>query len=141
MKAKDDSPLSQSGPQPLWDASRDYLRIVLRDVEVEARVGAHPWEMHPERPSRLILNIEMFALAGRRLDEQEAIIDYDQIHGALKAWPGRPHVRYLETLLEELAELCLRNPRVMACRVSILKPDIFNDVAGVGVELYRRREA
>jgi hypothetical protein len=28
---------------------------------------------------------------------------------------------------------------VAACRVSVVKPDIFNDTAAVGIEVYRRR--
>ena len=48
-------------PSPLWDAASDYIGVVLRDVEVEAHVGLHPWEQHPERPSRLLVTVEMFA--------------------------------------------------------------------------------
>jgi dihydroneopterin aldolase len=36
--------------------------------------------------------------------------------------------------------LCFRNKRVSACRVSIMKPDIFNEAAGAGVEVYQMRE-
>src|SRR5260370_11166192 len=39
----------------------NYVRSVLKDVIVEAHVGLHPWEQHPQRPSRLIVNVEMFA--------------------------------------------------------------------------------
>ena len=63
MKDEFPAPLSQNGPQPLWDPARDYIRVVLRDMQVEARVGMHPWEMHPERPHRLIVNVELFAYA------------------------------------------------------------------------------
>jgi dihydroneopterin aldolase len=128
-------PPSSSALAPIWDGSQDYLRVVLRDVCVEARVGLHPWERHAERPSRLIVNAEMFAL-GR---PGKGFIDYDKIHDVFKTWPGRDHVDLLETLVEEVVAMCFAIPAVAACRVSIVKPDIFNDTAAVGIEVYRRR--
>jgi 7,8-dihydroneopterin aldolase/epimerase/oxygenase len=122
--------------------SGSYIRVVLRDIETEAHVGLHPWERHPERPTRLIVNVEMFAPLLRPLSAETAdqMLDYDPIREALKAWPMRPHTPLLETLLHELVGLCFRNKRVSACRVSIMKPDIFNEAAGAGVEVFQIRE-
>jgi 7,8-dihydroneopterin aldolase/epimerase/oxygenase len=134
MAAKSDS-------SPLWDAASDYIRVVLRDVEVEAQVGLHPWERHPERPSRLLVSVEMFAhLARARAGEGEKpVIDYDRVRSGLRGWSSRPHTPLLETLAEEVVELCFGDAAVEACRVSIVKPDIFNEAAGAGVEIYRVR--
>jgi dihydroneopterin aldolase len=137
VKAGGESPFSVGAPG-IWDASSNYLRIVVRDLVTEARVGLHAWEQHPERMSRLIVNVEMFATAGRTLASEHAggIVDYDHIQQALRGWPYRPHTPLLETLLDEVIDLCFVSPRVAACRVSILKPDIFNNAAAVGVEAY-----
>ena len=51
---------ASGGMKAIWDAARSYRRIILRNVQVEAKVGLHPWEMHPERPARLIVNVEIF---------------------------------------------------------------------------------
>ena len=118
-----------------WDASRNYTRVVLRDVQTEANVGLHPWERHSERPTRLLVTVEMFAYAG----QGDAFIDYDPVRDAIRAWPGRPHTDLLETLAGELVALCFANLRVEACRVSVLKPDVFNEVGAAGVEFYRIR--
>jgi dihydroneopterin aldolase len=120
-----------------------YIRVVLRDVITEAHVGLHPWERHPERPTRLIVNVEMFAPLVQSLaaESTDSIIDYDPIRAALKTWPARPHTELLETLLHELVELCFRNKRVTSCRVSIMKPDIFNETGGAGVEVYKVRDS
>jgi dihydroneopterin aldolase len=128
----------------LWDGSRDYVRVMLRDIETEAQVGLHPWERHPERPTRLVVNVEMFAHLGPAAPAGQAIsnkphIDYDTVRSALRAWPTRPHTPLLESLAEELVAACFEIAAVEACRVSIVKPDIFNEAAGVGVELYRVR--
>jgi 7,8-dihydroneopterin aldolase/epimerase/oxygenase len=121
--------------------SGNHIRVVLRDIVTEAHVGLHPWERHPERPTRLIVNVEMFAPLVQPLstESRETLVDYDPIREALKTWPARPHTPLLETLLHELVELCFQNPRVSACRVSIMKPDIFNEAAAAGVEVYQIR--
>lgn len=128
---------ASGGMKEIWDAARSYRRIILRNVQVEAKVGLHPWEMHPERPARLIVNVEIFVpLAG---ENTATFVDYDPIREALRTWPQRPHTKLLETLVDELAELCLLHPHAAACRVSVMKPDIFNEAEGVGVEVYRVR--
>jgi dihydroneopterin aldolase len=128
--------------EPTSLPAASYIRVVLRDIETEAHVGLHPWERHPERPTRLIVNVEMFAPLVRPLtsESRESIVDYDPVRTALKAWPARPHTPLLETLLHELVELCFRNERVSACRVSIMKPDIFNEAAAAGVEVFQIRD-
>ena len=128
-------------PRPLWDAASDYVRVALHDVEVEAHVGLHPWEQHPERPSRLLVSVEMFAHLGRDLEggHTKPVIDYDRVRNGLRGWTSRPHTALLETLAEEVVALCFGDPAVEACRVSVVKPDIFNDAAGAGVEIYRVR--
>jgi len=109
----------------------------LRDIATEAQVGLHPWEQHPERPTRLVVNVELFA---GRLAPGE-FLDYDPVRRAIRAWPGRPHTPLLETLAEELVALCFADARVQSCRVSVEKPDIFNEAAAAGVEIFRIRSA
>jgi 7,8-dihydroneopterin aldolase/epimerase/oxygenase len=130
-----------AGASPLWDSSRSYVRAIIRDLQVECRVGLHPWEQQPERPSRLVLNVELFAHTtnNTRHQDQDSILNYDYIRDAIRQWPGRPHTPLLETLLEELIHICFNNPHVEACRVSIIKADVFNEAAAAGVEMYRVR--
>jgi dihydroneopterin aldolase len=141
MPAMAKSQGSHPPSSPLWDAASDYIRVVLRDVEVEAHVGLHPWERHPERPSRLLVTVEMFAHLPRTHGAAGAtpFIDYDRVRNGLRGWSSRPHTPLLETLAEEVVALCFGDAAVEACRVSVVKPDIFNDAAGAGVEIYRVR--
>lgn len=118
----------------------DTIRVKIRGLVTERRVGIHPWEQHPERPNRLRIDVDLEGLhlpAGA--DGSRTIIDYDAIREEVRSWPSRPHTPHLETLAEELLNLCFANPAVSRARVSILKPDIFNDAAGVGIEITRNR--
>ncbi len=119
--------------QFLWTPEADYVKAILKNVQTEASIGLHPWERHPERPSKLIVNVEMFA-------QGTVFLDYDPVRAAIKAWPGRAHTDLLETLAEEIVAVCFANARVEACRVSVVKPDIFNEAGGAGIEFYRVRK-
>lgn len=119
----------------------DHVRAILRDVETDAHVGLHPWERHPERPTRLLVSVEMLARRTGRADAGQGILDYDPIRAELRGWRNRPHTDLLETLAENLLDVCFRNPRVEAATVTILKPDIFNEAGAAGVEIHRSRDA
>jgi dihydroneopterin aldolase len=118
-----------------------FVRMMIRDVRLNIRIGVHPWER--EAPQPVVVNVEMFARdRGRRSGEGlESVVDYDYVRDALLRWEGRPQVDLLETLLEELAQVCFHDPKVEACRISIVKPDIFPESGGAGVELFRLRKA
>jgi dihydroneopterin aldolase len=124
-----------------WDPNRSHIRVMLRGLQTHAHVGLHAWEKHPERPTRLIVNVDLLAPTEGPLGTTTPHIDYDAIRHALQAWPARPHTDLLETLAEELVALCLAIPQVQACRVSVEKPDIFNDADAAGVEVFRVRGA
>lgn len=131
--------------QSLWAGPGDWSRALLSGMEVEVRCGLHPWERHPERPNRLVVDVEMMSAwppPRRATDAPGATpyIDYDRVHRFVSAWRDRPdHVELLETLLTELSDFVFEDTAVEACRVRIMKPDIFVDTGGVGVEIFRRR--
>ena len=128
----------QTAPQ--WSTDKGYVRMMIRDLATEVRLGLHPWERHPEKPQRIVINVEMYAAPQRRRGKGvSSVVDYDYVREAIRKWPRRKHTVFIESLLEELVKLCFKDKRVGACRVSIFKPDIYNEAAGAGVEIYRVR--
>jgi 7,8-dihydroneopterin aldolase/epimerase/oxygenase len=117
----------------------DHVIVKLRNVIVETPCGVHPWERHPERPNKLSIDVTLFAKLVHRRLEEFGYIDYDKIRDFLKQFPNRPHTELLETLLDEIVDKCFADDRVDACRVSIMKLSIFNEVEAAGVEVYRTR--
>ena len=118
---------------------RDHVRAVIFDTIVERRCGLHPWERHPERPNRLKVTVEMFAALPSGPMGAGAFIDYDRVRDFLKTFPSLPHTDLLETIVDEIVAKCFENERVEACRVVVLKPDIFNEAEAAGVEVFRTR--
>lgn len=122
-----------------WSTDKGYVRMMLRDLVTEVPLGLHPWERHPEKPQRIVINVDLYAAPAGPIKGHSSIVDYDYIREAIKKWPRRKHTVFIETLLDELVKLCFKDKRVQACRVSIVKPDIYNEAGGAGVEVYRVR--
>jgi dihydroneopterin aldolase len=123
-----------------WSTEKGYVRMMLHDLVTEVPLGLHPWERHPEKPQRVVINVDLYAAPGGPVKGHSSIVDYDYIREAIRKWPRRKHTVFIETLLDELVKLCFKDKRVQACRVSIVKPDIYNEAGGAGVEVYRVRE-
>jgi dihydroneopterin aldolase len=51
------------------------------------------------------------------------------------------HVQLQETLCDDLVRTLLAHPSVRAVRVSTMKPDVYPDCEGVGVEVFQIKEA
>ncbi len=129
-----------STTRPAFDPHKSHQKIVLRGLKTDINVGLHPWEMHRERPTRVVVDVEIFSQCEQLGDSMETIIDYDPIRALVtQDWPTRPHTPLLETWVEELVAFCFSIPEVDACRVSIVKPHIFTEADAVGVEVFRLR--
>jgi dihydroneopterin aldolase len=120
-------------------STRDHVRVVIEDAVVDRRCGVHPWERHAERPNRLKITVEMFARLPAGPMGASAVIDYDGVRDFLKTFPSLPHTDLVETIADEIVAKCFTNKRVEACRVSVLKLDIFNEADAAGIEVFRTR--
>src|ERR1700752_3578137 len=98
----------QPSPAPQhWTAEGGYVRMLIKDLVTEVRLGLHPWERHPEKPQRIVINVEMYARPLSRGGKKVAsVVDYDYVRDALRKWPRRKHTVFIESLLEELVKLC-----------------------------------
>ena len=124
----------------MWDDDPgDWQCLALREVPLEVRLGVYAEER--EAPQRISVDVELWR---RRPAEPPAgladCLDYDRLYRWLAAtWPSRGHVELLESMAEELAEKCLEDPRVEACRVAIRKLDAYRGRGWPEITLRRRR--
>ena len=119
---------------------RDLYRIFLRGLELEGRVGVHRAER--EQAQRLRLDVTLFVTrsGAPESDRLADVLNYERVVEAARALCAGRHINLLETLAERLAAACLAEPRVAGVRLAVAKPDIFPDVAAVGVEIERWKD-
>lgn len=118
-----------------------YVKIILDQVELNVRIGLHDHEKEGGRSQRIIVDVALYIAPRPYLKDvtHKTIIDYDHIYKALQDWADRPHTLLIETYINELLELCFQDERIEACCVALSKPDIYEDVARAGVEVFMTR--
>jgi len=121
--------------------NNSLVRIIIKDMIINVRIGLHDHEKENDRSQRIIVNVELFADAKGYLDNpsRDTIIDYDDIYQEIKKWANNGHTELIETYLKGLLGVCFQNERVQSARVSIAKPDIFEEAEHVGVEIEMNR--
>jgi len=126
------------------DADSGHRLVFVRGLELMARLGIHPHEK--AGPQRILLSIELVVRDDAAPDhvgpdDVRRIVDYQHLVETARAVVATGHVLLVETLAERMAMAALADMRVLRARVTVEKPDAFDDVASVGVVVERRRPA
>lgn len=124
-------------PHHIADAREAIRHVFVRDLVVDASIGVYSHER--EAPQRVRVNVD---LAVREQtapigDDLANVVSYEDVTKGVEEIVGRGHINLVETLADEIAELCLADPRVRSVRVRVEKLDVFPNAESVGVEIER----
>lgn len=117
---------------------RDCRRLFLRNYEVLINIGVHDFEKRGEQ--RVLINVDLYiplALSTPKNDDLSEVVDYDFMRETIAQRMARGHVHLQESLCDDVVAAMLAHPRVRAVSVSTMKPDVYPDCEGVGVEVFR----
>src|SRR5450830_550949 len=120
----------------------DCRRLFLRNYEVMINIGVYEFEKKGEQ--RLLINVDLYiplALSSPTQDQLEEVVDYDFMRNTIAQRMARGHVQLQETLCDDIVRAMLEHPSVRAARVSTMKPDVYPDCEGVGVEVFKIKDA
>lgn len=126
-------PVLEAGSAPV-----DTLRLIVRDLDLTCLIGVYDRERG--KPQRLRVNMEVVVRPPAAYDDDFAeVVDYSAVLKRVRAAAAESEVFLLETLADRILGLCFAEPRVLAAKVRIEKLDRYADLAGLGIELERRR--
>ncbi|MDX2201736.1 MAG: dihydroneopterin aldolase [Hyphomicrobiaceae bacterium] len=131
------SPKSLAQRTPLPSSGR--RRVLIRDMEIVASVGVFEHEKRYEQRIVVSLELDVADDYDGRSDRLEHVLDYAAVVEGTVRLVQAEHVHLIETLAERIAALCLADPRVLAVKVKIEKPDVLPQVRSVGIEIERTR--
>lgn len=120
----------------------DCRRLFLRNYEVMINIGVHDFEKKGEQ--RVLINVDLYiplALSTPKEDHLNEVVDYDFMRTTIANRMAQGHVHLQETLCDDVVRAMLAHPNVRAVRVSTMKPDVYPDCEGVGVEVFQIKEA
>ena len=120
---------------------RDCRRLFLRNYEVMINIGVHDFEKKGEQ--RVLINVDLYiplALSTPKEDHLAEVVDYDFMRETIARRMAQGHVHLQETLCDDVVRSMLAHPNVRAVRVSTMKPDVYPDCEGVGVEVFQIKD-
>lgn len=115
--------------------------IHIRDLRLRCIIGINPEER--EKKQDVIINITLSADLRQACQSDciEDTIDYKKIKNGIVSMAGASSFFLVERLAEGIAEICLRDSRVLEARVLIEKPGALRFTRTVGVEITRCQAA
>ncbi len=114
---------------PTWRVAASHLLI--RDLCLEVRIGVSDAER--SRPQRLLVSVDIETRPqSARENDVASVVDYGKVVAAVRKLADR-ETQLLETWIDWIAEICLRDDRVKSATITLLKPDIYADGVQVGV--------
>lgn len=118
---------------PDRDPSCAGLTLLVEDLALFLRIGVG--EAERSQPQRVLVTLS--AEVEPRLSARDAIddvVDYGWFADQVRDLAGR-EMKLLETLGAEIARRLFREPRLTALEVTLRKPDLFTDLAAIGLRL------
>ena len=120
----------------------DCRRLFLRNYEIMINIGVHDFEKKGEQ--RVLINVDLYiplALSTPKDDHLAEVVDYDFMRVTIANRMAQGHVHLQETLCDDVVRAMLAHPHVRAVRVSTMKPDVYPDCEGVGVEVFQIKDS
>ncbi len=114
-------------------------KVFIRDLKVRGILGIHDWER--VTPREIIINVTMFTdtRPAAASDDIADCVDYSATAKQIRAHAESAARMTVEALANDIARVCLENPKVRKAIVRVDKPGAVPDAASVGVEVERER--
>ena len=110
-------------------------RILLDSLEVMTDIGFHEFEVGT--PQRLLITVELWLedLTPPEDEDHESAWNYDYLRSEVVRIAQKRRYNLQETLVHEIFQRVAAYRGVKGLRVKSVKPDIYPDAKGVGVEI------
>ena len=115
-------------------------KIIVKDLLARGIIGVNDWERDKEQD--ILINIVAFAdtLKAAASDDLADCVDYRMLARKAREHAEGAGRHTVEALANDLAELCLQDPKIQSVRVRVEKPGAVRFSASVGVEVERSRD-
>jgi dihydroneopterin aldolase len=119
------------------DGGKKIRHVFIRDMVINCSIGIYTHEKEHEQRVRINLDLAVGEGDSAINDDIRNVISYEDLAKGIEAIIGVGHINLVETLAENIAEMCLEDKRVFSARVSVEKLDIIASAESVGVEIER----
>ncbi len=111
--------------------------IVIRDLELSARIGVHAFERRLQQTLRLQLKLGCDAATVAKNDDLRQALDYQAVIDFIKDFIAGSTCALIETLADGLANALLQRFSLPGLELELCKPNIMPGTTEVGIVLRR----
>lgn len=128
---------SAQSPLQIADGAQKIRHVFIRDMVIDCSIGIYTHEKEHEQRVRINLDLAVGEGDMSINDDIRNVISYEDMAKGIEAIIAEGHINLVETLAENIADMCLQDQRVFVARVRVEKLDIIASAESVGVEIER----
>jgi FolB domain-containing protein len=115
-------------------------KVVIKNILARGIIGIRDWER--ELPQDILINIEIYTVArGKNApDNISECVDYSKVTKKVILHAQTAKRFTVEALAEDIAQICLEDPKALKTTVRVEKPGAVRFAESVGVEIERSRD-
>ena len=115
-------------------------KIIIKELTIECIIGIFPHERVEKQP--VVIDITIFTdLQKAALSERlEDSVDYFALREEIVQHVQKSDYLLVETMAENIANICLANPLVEQVTIGLSKPLALEDVKTVAIEITRKKQ-
>jgi FolB domain-containing protein len=114
-------------------------KVFIKNILARGIIGINEWER--DKPQDILINIDLYTETRQPAasDNITEIIDYSKVTKKVIHHAETAKRFTVEALAEDIALICLEDPRVLKVTVRVEKPGAVRFAQTVGVEIERNR--
>ena len=115
-------------------------KIFLRDLKLKTRIGIFEWEKQIDQIININIEVGTDIKKAASTDDVSFSLDYKSLSIKVKEYVQKNNHQLIETLIENIAEILLKDFNIEYVTISISKPGAIRDSQDVGIEITRKKE-
>lgn len=115
------------------------LTICLEGLHIDMLIGIEEIDKEKTVPIIITLKVDVEYPNKDFQDDIDNVINYGHIRAGVIDIASQSHLNLLETFSEKIIDFCFSYKQVRKVDLKILKPAIFDDVDGAGIQMIRER--
>ena len=115
-------------------------KILIKSLVLNASIGIHEFEKKKKQKISISLEIDAKDNISYVNHKIENFVSYEFIVKDIKKLINKGHVELLETLGENIFEICFNDSRIQKVKVKLEKLEVFSEADSVGIEVQRTKD-
>jgi dihydroneopterin aldolase len=115
-------------------------KILIKSLVLNASIGIHEFEKKKKQKISISLEIDAEDNIPYVNHKIENFVSYEFIVKDIKKLINKGHIELLETLGENIFEICFNDPRIQKVKVKLEKLEVFSEADSVGIEVQRSKD-